>query len=71
MTKTHKHKYFEKYGGAGIIICDELHHSFEELYKWSLLNGHKGFDCWYKSSIKDLPNVETIKKYYNSLFRKD
>lgn len=36
-----KHKYFEKYGGAGIIVCDEWHHSFEEFYKWSLLNGYK------------------------------
>lgn len=29
---------------------------------------YKGFDCWYKSTIKDLPSVENIQQYYDLLF---
>lgn len=29
---------------------------------------YKGFDCWYKSTIKDLPSVENIQKYFDLIF---
>lgn len=29
---------------------------------------YKDFDCWYKSTIKDLPSVENIQQYFDLIF---
>lgn len=31
---------------------------------------YKGFNCWYKSTIKDLPDTDTIQQYFDTLFNK-
>lgn len=33
-------KYWERYGGKGITICEEWAQSFENFYKWSMGNGY-------------------------------
>ena len=33
-------KYWERYGGRGITICDEWLQSFESFYRWSMDNGY-------------------------------
>lgn len=51
-----KHKYYDKYGGKGITICDEWHHSFEEFYKWALLSG-------YREGLS-IDRIDNTKGYY-------
>ena len=35
-----KHKHYKSYGGRGITICDEWLNSFDNFYRWALLNGY-------------------------------
>lgn len=32
--------HFERYGGRGIVICDEWKNYFEAFYDWSMSNGY-------------------------------
>ena len=36
-----KHKYYEKYGGRGIKICNDWKESFQKFYEWATKNGYR------------------------------
>lgn len=31
---------YERYGGRGIVVCEEWRNSFDDFYKWSMANGY-------------------------------
>lgn len=36
-----KNKHFDRYGGRGIIVCDEWLNNYESFYNWAMENGYK------------------------------
>lgn len=37
-----KHKYYHRYGGRGITVCDEWTEDFQAFYDWAMDNGYQG-----------------------------
>lgn len=35
------HKWYKRYGGRGITICDEWKHNFQAFYDWATANGYR------------------------------
>ena len=35
-----KRKHYDRYGGRGIVVCDEWLNDFETFYNWALANGY-------------------------------
>ena len=35
------HHWYSRYGGRGIIICDEWRDDFQQFYDWAMSNGYK------------------------------
>lgn len=35
------HKWYERYGGRGITICEEWLHNFQAFYDWAIKNGYE------------------------------
>ena len=37
----HRHRFYARYGGRGITICDEWQHDFQAFWDWAMANGYK------------------------------
>lgn len=35
------HKYYNRYGGRGITVCDEWKNNFQAFYDWAISNGYR------------------------------
>lgn len=35
-----RHRYYDRYGGRGITVCDEWRNDFQAFYDWAMANGY-------------------------------